>query len=78
MAYNRRNKLKQVKAVLEVYNREKKDGISTQYVFRTFIEPRFHISCATLYNYLAMPVNKLIKEEDAKLQKSKSDHENNC
>lgn len=64
MAYNRKNKLLQMKHVLEVYNREKKDGVSTIYVYRTYIFPQFHISINTLYNILATPVQKLLKDDD--------------
>ena len=32
MAYNRINKLRQMQEVVEVYCREKKDGVSTAYV----------------------------------------------
>jgi hypothetical protein len=56
--------------VVEVYIREKKPGISTAYVYRTFIEPQFHISMATLYNYLSTPIAKCLKEEEAKKNKS--------
>ena len=63
MAYNRINQLKKMQDVIEVYLQEKKPGISTAYVFRTFIEPRFHITECTLYRYLSTPVNKQLKEE---------------
>ena len=56
----------QMKQVLEVYNREKKDGVSTVYVYRTYIYPQFHISINTLYNILSTPVQKLLKDDAAK------------
>ena len=71
MAYNRRNKLKFMQEVIEVYCREMKPGVSSVYVYRVFIKPRFHISIKTLYNYLATPVNRHLKEENEKEQVSK-------
>jgi hypothetical protein len=52
--------------VLEIYQREKKPGISTAFVFRTFIKPLYPMSIGTLYNYLSTPVTKMLKEMDAK------------
>jgi hypothetical protein len=66
MAYNRRNKLLHMRNVLEIYKREKKDGVSTAHVFREHICPTYPMSRSTLYNYLSTPVDKLLKEEDAK------------
>ena len=66
MPYNRRNKLLQMQRVLEVYTKNKLPGVSTEYVYRTYIWPEFHISRATLYNYLSTPVNKELKELAAK------------
>lgn len=66
MAYNRKNKLLQMKQVLEVYNREKKEGVSTVHVYRTYIYPQFHISINTLYNILSTPVQKLLKDDALK------------
>lgn len=64
MAYNPRNKLLQMQDVIDVYLEHKKEGVSTRHVYRTYIKPRFHISLATLYNYLATPVKKLLLELD--------------
>ena len=71
MAYNRLNKLLHMRHVIEVYQREKKDGNTTQWVYDTHIYPQFHITIKTLYNWLATPVNKLIKEEQAKIAENK-------
>lgn len=62
MAYNRRNKLLQMQSVIAVYTKHKQPGVSTTYVYKTYINPLFHISMATLYNYLSTPVNKELKE----------------
>ncbi len=66
MAYNRRNKLLQMQDILDIYIREKKDGISTAHVYRTHIYPVYRISITTLYNYISTPVFKLLKEEEEK------------
>jgi len=66
MAYNRRNKLLQMRKVIEIYQREKKDGISTAHVYRQHIFPNYPMSRATLYNYLSTPVERLLREEEAK------------
>ncbi|MFZ4545945.1 MAG: hypothetical protein ACOYN4_00840 [Bacteroidales bacterium] len=66
MAYNKRNKLLTMQRVIEIYLREKKPGISTAFVYRTYIFPVYPISIATLYCYLNTPVNKQLKELDEK------------
>ncbi len=66
MSYNRKNKLLFMKDVLDLYLQEKKPGISTAYVYRTFIYPRYRISMTTLYKYLSTPVTKLLKEDEKK------------
>lgn len=68
MAYNKKNKLLQMKQVIDCYLEHKRDGNTTAYVYRTYIWPRYHISMTTLYNYLSTPVEKLLKEEEKKLQ----------
>jgi hypothetical protein len=65
MAYKRTNKLLMMQKVIEIYLREKKPGISTAYVYRTYIYPVYPISIATLYNYLSTPVTKELKEIEA-------------
>ena len=72
MAYNNRNKLLTMQKVIEIYLREKKPGISTAYVYRTYILPVYPISIVTLYSYLNTPVSKLLKELEAEKDK-KSD-----
>jgi hypothetical protein len=63
MAYNRRNKLLQMKSIIDCYLEHKTDGNTTMYVWRCYIYPRYQISLSTLYNYLATPVDKMLKEE---------------
>ena len=54
--------------IVELYCREKKDGVSFTYVYKTFIWPQYYISRATLYAYLRTPINKQLKEEQEKLK----------
>ena len=62
MAYNRKNKLLQVQKVIEIYQREKRDGVTTRHIYRNCIFPIYPISVSTFYNYLTIPVTKLLKE----------------
>ncbi len=69
MGYNRLNHLRRMHDIVEVYCREKKPGVSTAYVYKNFIKPRFHISLGTLYTYLSTPIERQIKEEQQKMCK---------
>ncbi len=62
MAYNAKNKLLQAQKIIEIYQREKKEGISVTHVYKTFIYTIYPISRSTLYSYLSMPINRLLKE----------------
>jgi len=62
MVYNKKNKLLQIRLVVELYKKHKQPGVSTAYVFRTYIEPYYPMSISTLYNYLATPVEKELKQ----------------
>lgn len=62
MAYNKKNKLLQMKLVVELYKKHKQPGVSTAYVFRTYIEPLYPMSISTLYNYLSTPIEKELKQ----------------
>ena len=62
MAFSRKNMLFRVKDVNELYVEKAKIGLTTEFIYRTFIEPRFHISRSTLYEYLAIPYDRQLKE----------------
>ena len=62
MAFSRKNMLFRVKEVNELYLEKAKIGLTTEFIYRTFIEPRFHISRSTLYEYLAIPYDRQLKE----------------
>ena len=67
--FNKINKLKRVIQVQEEYLKYANSGHTTQYIYRTYIYPKFLIGIATFYNYLAIPakrdLEKLMKEQDA-------------
>ena len=54
--------LLRVKEVNELYVEKSRIGLSTEYIYRTFIEPRFHISRSTLYEYLTIPYERQLKD----------------
>ncbi len=54
--------------VCEVYQKQRLPGVSTAYIYRTYISPQFHISIATLYIYLGTPVAKELKNIAARDQ----------
>lgn len=74
MAFSRKNMLLRVKEVNELYIEKSKIGLSTEFIYRTFIEPRFHISRSTLYEYLAIPYERQLKEI---FEREKADKEQN-
>ena len=74
MAFSRKNMLFRVKEVNELYLEKAKIGLTTEFIYRTFIEPRFHISRSTLYEYLAIPYDRQLKEI---YQREKAEQEQN-
>ena len=62
MAFSRKNLLFRVKEVNELYLEKAKIGLSTEFIYRTFIKPRYHISRSTLYEYLAIPYDRQLRE----------------
>ena len=45
-----------------MYKEKQRIGLSTEYIYRTFIEPQYHISRSTLYDWLAIPYEKQLRE----------------
>lgn len=64
--YNNRNKLKLIAEVQAEYLLHENSGLTTRAIYKKFIYPRFYISIATLYNYLAVPVKREMKKLDTK------------
>lgn len=65
--YNRYNFLLKVKAVNEIYLEYSKKGVSSGYIYKTYIQHQFFISRATFYAYLQIPYKKEIEREKAAL-----------
>ena len=66
MAYNNRNHLLRVQDVIDAYLEAKTDDKTFARVYSQVIKPRFRISRSTLYNYLNLPVKRMLKELDEK------------
>ena len=66
MAYNRRNFLLRVKEVNEIYKRESKKGLFTEYIYTHFVQEQYHISRATFYNFLTIPYERELKKAEEK------------
>lgn len=62
MAYNRENFLNRVKEVNELYLAKQRLGIPLARIYRDYIEPQFHISRSTLYEWLAIPYEKELRQ----------------
>lgn len=72
MAYNRENKLKQIIDVQRIYQKHKVEGVTTVYVYNTFIKPVYHITIQTLYTYLQTRAEHELKQ----LQQQKEEKKN--
>ena len=74
MAYNRKNFLLRVKEINEIYKRETRKGLSNEYIFIHYVEPLYHISRATFYEYLTIPYERELKkiEERERLYKQQN------
>lgn len=72
MGYNRRNILKRIIEVQNITLEHTKRGVSQKWVYEHVIFPRFFLSPATYYNYLAVnakaELKKLEEAETAQLR----------
>jgi hypothetical protein len=57
-----KNTLLRMKAVIDEYKRHEHPGVSSAFIYREYIYPKFYISPSRFYDYLATPVDKLLKE----------------
>lgn len=57
-----------IKRVQDVYLQHKETDVTVTDVYHKHIYPTFLISRATFYNYLAVPVNKILKQTDEQTQ----------
>lgn len=72
MGYNRRNILKRIIEIQNVTIEHTKRGVSQKWVYENIVFPRFYISSATYYNYLAVnakaELRKMKEAEEAQLK----------
>lgn len=66
-----KNTLLRMKIVVDIYKKYKDDSNTTVGVFRKYIEPYYPMSIQTLYNYLATPIERQLKEIEAESQQMK-------
>lgn len=62
MAYNKRNKLERIIEIQNITLEHTGRGVSQEWVFNNVIFPRFRISKATYYVYLATPAKRELRE----------------
>jgi hypothetical protein len=74
MAYNKRNLYLKVIEIQDKVLAGQKRGDTQKEIFYKEIEPVYHISIATFYNYLAMPAKAELAKL-TKLQKKADDKE---
>lgn len=82
MGYNRRNILKRIIEIQDITMEHTGRGVTQKWVYEHVIYPRFFISPATYYNYLAInakaELKKIAGAEAAQLKfefKNDDDHE---
>lgn len=60
--YNKKNKLRLIADVQAEYLLYANSNLTTRDIYKKYIYPRFYISNATFYNYLAIPVKREMKK----------------
>lgn len=63
MAYNQENKLQKIIEIQEITLLHKNKGATQQYIYETYIRPRFFISLRTYNSYLGINAKNLIKQQ---------------
>ena len=59
------NTLLRIKTVVDEYRKHEHPGVSSAYIWKNYIYPVHHISLSTMYEYLSVPVEKLLKARGA-------------
>lgn len=72
MSFSRKNLLCRVREVNELFVEKQRLGLSTEYIYRTFVEPRYHISRTTLYNWLTIPYAAQLREIERQEQSTQN------
>lgn len=60
--YTSRNFLSRVVEIQDIVLEHSRRGSSNEWIFLNIIEPKYHISRSTYYNYLAINAKKLLKD----------------
>ena len=66
----RLNTLLRIKSVVDEYKKHEHPGVSSAYIWRTYIFPTYHISLSTFYEYLGTPVDRLLKARNNQKEES--------
>jgi len=61
------HQLRKVKLVVDLYKRHKRFGYSDAFVYREYVNPTYPMSLSTFYEYLSIPIDKLLKDEKNKI-----------
>ena len=56
--------LRRVKLVVDLYKKNKRFGYSDAFVYREYVNPVYPMSLSTFYEYLTIPIDKLMKEKN--------------
>ncbi len=75
MAYTRKNILKRILRVQEIYLSNKDRGLSNKYIFENYIKDQYAVSIGTFYKYLSINARKELKEINQSSEKCKIEPE---
>lgn len=62
MAYSNLNYLLRVKEICDIHQEHYATGLPTVRIWELHIYPRYFISLSTLWNYLSIPAERLLKD----------------
>lgn len=65
MAFNNTNKLRRIVDIQNIYKKHSQNhngSASDVWIFENLINPVYHISRATFYNYLSIPAQRMLNE----------------
>jgi hypothetical protein len=71
MAYNRENLLLKIIDIQRVTLEHTRRGVTQEWVFHQLIAPKYHISKATYYNYLATPAEMELRRLHERREREK-------
>jgi hypothetical protein len=66
MGYSKKNFLKKVKDVQDIYQEYHRRGYTNEYIYKELIRPKWLISRTTFYNYLSISLYLEQKKEESK------------